>query len=378
MAPLETYEKIYVKAGFLDTDHGEIPCQDCHGGDPSDPDWQTAHQGVTSDPTLKDSARVCGECHEEITASAANSLHFTLAPMKLALKKRVGESGSAHWPQVNQAFERHCGQCHTSCGQCHVSRPYYVQGGLLAGHVFLKRPPMDVTCASCHGGRVQGDFSGAFKGREADVHFEVQEMECLDCHKGAAMHADASSVKSRFEFPLRPACRDCHEDAIAGKNRPRAHKEHGDKVACQVCHGQPVKNCFDCHLGVDKEGLPYYKTGPSETLFKIGRNPSVSDDRPEKWIALRHPPVNRGLMDFYIKDAFPAFNDLETWKRDAPHNIRRITEQNRDCNNCHGRPELFLREEDVREGERIANARVIVPDELIPVPISLEKQAHVD
>ena len=369
MAPLELYEKIYVKPDFLKTEHGSIPCQDCHGGDPNDPDWQTAHKGIIPDPTLKDAKGVCGECHEEITASAANSLHFTLAPMKGAIKMRVGAMGADKWPQVDQAFERHCGQCHTSCGQCHVSRPDYVQGGFLSAHQFVKRPSMDTTCASCHGGRIHAEFTGGRDDQDADTHYDDQEMECMDCHKGEAMHADATGLRTRFESPHRPRCEQCHEETLSGPNVSESHKQHKDKVACQVCHSQAIQNCFACHVGTDKEGLPYYKCEDSEILFKIGHNPNPTKDRPEKYVVLRHPPTSPGLFDHYFKDAMPEFDNLPTWKMDTPHNIQRITEQNKACNNCHGQDKLFLMEKDVAEPERKANAKVIVKKAEIPQPI---------
>ena len=75
MAPLKLYLKIWVKSSFLETDMGEIACQECHRGDPKDPDWQAAHNGILKDPTFPEVDEVCGECHEEIVSMAKNSLH---------------------------------------------------------------------------------------------------------------------------------------------------------------------------------------------------------------------------------------------------------------------------------------------------------------
>ena len=73
MAPLEPYEKIYVDPSFINTTHGEIACETCHGGNPREPNWQIAHQGIVKDPTFPDADSACGECHEEIVATAKNS-----------------------------------------------------------------------------------------------------------------------------------------------------------------------------------------------------------------------------------------------------------------------------------------------------------------
>ena len=366
---MEPYEKIYVGKKFLETEHGRIPCQKCHGGNPADADWQTAHDGIVADPTMTDAPGVCGECHPDIVESAAQSLHFTLAPMKDVIRLRAGGDEQPHWPQVDQAFERHCGQCHTSCGQCHVSRPDYVLGGLLSAHSFHKRPQMDVTCASCHGGRVYAEYVGNNKGRDMDYHYDVQEMECLDCHTGEEMHAAAGEGESSRQ-PPRPRCEDCHPE-VSGAEAGEAHRNHQGRVACQVCHSQAYKNCYECHVGTDQHGLPYYKCGEAVFNFKIGRNPEPTEQRPESWVLLRHPPTNPGLFDFYLTNALPDFDQAPTWKPTRPHNILKTTEQNKECNNCHGRRELFLTESDLAEGELEANRDVLVMENQIPQPIEV-------
>ena len=151
---MELYQKIYVAPDFLDTEHGQIPCQECHGGNPQDPDWQSAHQGLTRDPTFPSAARTCGECHPDIVQTAEKSLHYTLAPMTQTILTRAGQVATPDQCLLKAPMERHCTVCHASCGQCHVSRPDYVRGGFLSKHKFMKKPPMNTTCASCHGGRV--------------------------------------------------------------------------------------------------------------------------------------------------------------------------------------------------------------------------------
>ena len=160
MAPLELYQKIWVKSSFLDTDMGEIACEDCHGGDPKDPNWQTAHNGILKDPTFPEADEACGECHEDIVSTAKNSLHYTLAPFGRVIKARANKKDKRILEKIHQAKEKHCNHCHASCGQCHVSRPDYVKGGFLDKHHFKKTPPMETTCAACHGGRVYEEFTG--------------------------------------------------------------------------------------------------------------------------------------------------------------------------------------------------------------------------
>jgi thiosulfate/3-mercaptopyruvate sulfurtransferase len=101
---------------------------------------------------------------------------------------------------------------------------------------------------------------------------------------------------------------------------------------------------------------------PSELDFKIGLNPRQSDERPWNYVLLRHAPVNQDIFANYGEDLLPDFDAEPTWKYTTPHNIQRITPQNTECNNCHGNPDLFLMEDDVRPEELEANQSVIVPE----------------
>ena len=370
---MELYEKIYVKPAFLETDHGEIPCQNCHGGDPDDENWRTVHDDVIRDPTYPDPAEACGQCHEEIVAAAAASLHFTLKPMKAAIAQRTGTDNPATPKMIGEAMNRHCLICHASCGQCHVSRPEYARGGFLAAHRFVKTPSMDTTCASCHGGRIHGEFTGANNDDEADVHYADQDMTCTDCHSSDEMHAAAGSAATRRDLPQRPTCRACHPAAVENESN-RQHATHRDKVACQVCHAQPAKSCFGCHVGTDSQGLPYYKCRETRLMFKIGLNPARCEKSPHEYILLRHPPVTPQTFDAYVTDGLGRFNELPTWKPGFPHNIRRITRQNKACNNCHGNRSLFLSPNDLAPWEIAANSRVVVPASRMPKEVEAVKK----
>jgi thiosulfate/3-mercaptopyruvate sulfurtransferase len=366
---LEPSEKIYVNPSFVKTLHGEIACEACHDGDPRDPNWQTAHKEIIRDPTFPNADKACGQCHENLVTTAKNSLHYTLAPFGRVIRTRANKKDKRVLEKVCQAKAKHCRACHASCGQCHVSRPNYVEGGFLAGHFFQKRPPMDTTCASCHGARVYAEFTGANEAYPPDVHYEKEGMDCMDCHTGNEMHTDATGVASRFDLPERPRCKKCHPDVVPEKPKTNPHTIHMDKVACQVCHALANKNCYNCHVGTDKEGLAYFKSSEARMLFKIGLNPNKTKDRPYNYVVLRHPPADPGLFDFYVNDGLSDFDKLPTWKLDTPHNIQRITPQNKTCNNCHGNASLFLQKKDVTEWEQKPNARVVVPEAKVPKPI---------
>ncbi|MBU4185941.1 MAG: hypothetical protein KKC23_07070 [Proteobacteria bacterium] len=119
-------------------------------------------------------------------------------------------------------------------------------------------------------------------------------------------------------------------------------------------------------MGEDKQGIKYFKTRRSTIDFKIGLNPFSGKKRPEKFVVVRHIPVDQGTFDFYVDNGLANFDRLPTWKPATPHNIRRKTPQNTTCNSCHGNTDLFLLEKDVEQAYKKANKDVIVSPEMIP------------
>ena len=96
--------------------------------------------------------------------------------------------------------------------------------------------------------------------------------------------------------------------------------------------------------------------------FKIGRNPLQSEDRPWKYVPVRHVPVDPESFAYYGEDLLPNFDALPTWKYATPHNIQRNTPQTETCDACHGNAELFLTADDVLPDELEANKDVIVEE----------------
>ena len=240
-----------------------------------------------------------------------------------------------------------------------------MNGGFLAQHKFQKTPPMETTCASCHGGRIFGEFTGLNKDLAADTHFDDEEMTCMDCHKAGQMHGAAAEGATRQASAKRPRCEDCHAEAAADAATP-SHRIHQGKVACQVCHAQPIKQCYSCHVGTDAKGIAFFKCKTTELDFKIGRNPQPTPERPYVFTVKHHPPVVPETFNYYSPGALQDFARYPTWTDAAPHSIRRVTPQNKACNNCHGQRALFLDAKDLAAWEIAANAAVVVPDDQIP------------
>jgi hypothetical protein len=364
--PLAPHEKIFVDSDILDDEnHGEIECIDCHGGNPDDPDWKTAHKGVVRDPTYPDATDACGDCHDEINENYKKSLHISLRPFRVKIERRAN-TNAAILNKLECAMNNHCYECHSSCGQCHISRPNSVEGGFLYGHLFEKRPPMREVCTACHGSRINREYFGESEGLLPSIHKE-KYMKCEKCHTGEEMHGDGKDYADRYEVENGPKCVNCHKEIYdRDAENVVTHRIHKEKASCHVCHAQPYNNCSACHVGKDKNGLNYYKTKASWFDFKIGLNPLRSEKRPEKFVTLRHPPVDRETFDYYVEDGLSNYNISPTWKLATPHNIRRKTPQNSTCNACHGNESIFLLEKDIEDNEKEANKVVIVQPNLIP------------
>ncbi|MDR7551225.1 MAG: hypothetical protein QN131_15020 [Armatimonadota bacterium] len=340
--------------------HGQLGCTTCHAGQPQTLDVRTAHTGLIRRPSVNP-VKTCGGCHGEIASRFAKSLHFTTRGLEHGLRALVG---NVRWTAARPVYQRSCQSCHATCGDCHVSRPPYqpapptILGGLLNGHMFVKSPPVEQTCHGCHSGRVAAEFTGAYEGFPADVHFSKAKMTCTSCHSTAQLHGDGSAPPNRRATKTKPACTDCHPTAAPGRSRLQAHNVHGGKLHCAVCHGGILKSCDGCHAGEGSTSRP---------TLKIGRN--TSRDLPYVYMLLRHVPTTPDMIDrpTRLPNTLANFDRIPTWKPATPHNIQRVTARSRTCDACHNNPNLFLRLQDLHPRDSQANGQVVTaPPRPIP------------
>ncbi|MBN1178703.1 MAG: hypothetical protein JXD18_05800 [Anaerolineae bacterium] len=365
---MEAWEVVLIDGeAYAEDVHASIGCTTCHGGTSGTEDMEAAHTGVVRDPD----PATCGTCHSEIVGTAADSLHWSLQGYMGVLEAR----GSAEtMPQLMEAYENHCATCHASCGQCHVSRPTSAGGGLLNGHVFRGTPPPYSTCTGCHGSRIESEYKGKNENEAggtypADVHYNPGGMNCNDCHTGDEMHGTMGAVDDRYDGGVIPSCSDegCHEGIGNGDGIAQHTPVHLEQMSCQVCHATTYKNCYNCHVELSADGVPFFRTDESEMMFLIGLNPIQSEERPWQYVPLRHVPISTDSFSFYGENLLPNFDALPTWTYATPHNIQRQTPQNASCTACHGNDSIFLTAEDVDPDELAANQLVIVTD----VPMAL-------
>lgn len=339
---------------FLEDVHNSYNCIGCHGGVAVTQDKKEAHKGIVKNPSDK-----CADCHGDIAKIAATSLHKGLYGYITVLEARGADFTN---PNMQKAYQNHCAYCHADCSHCHISRPIFAGGGLIKGHLVKKIVSIRDTCLSCHSARVGAEYMGLNEGIPGSVHWERAGMNCFDCHRITNFHGDGTQYAHRYDGKPVPSCLDCHPDVKGGKDGIKHHVIHDGKVDCYVCHvSGPYKSCYNCHV-IIKEGMPTFRTAPSKMTFKIGLNPNPTEERPYKYVLLRHIPVDPDTFATYGDNLLPNFNAVPTWKYTTPHNIVRNAPQTKTCNSCHGNKALFLTAEDVAPEELEANKAVIVKE----------------
>jgi hypothetical protein len=372
VAPLEPWEKVIVGEEFLQTTHGVLSCQTCHGGELV-ADKDTAHTGMTVSPS-EEPDTYCGACHAEVVAVYPTSLHASQGGYWTQINAR---SVPEDHPAMEEMFGNHCASCHTSCGDCHVSQPGSVGGGFIDEHNFNASPSMTRNCTACHGSRVGNEYLGKNEGVLADVHFRQGRMKCTDCHTGSEMHGDYASIESmggvtpdhRYGGGEEPLCTNCHVTVTTGEDGIQMHQMHGERLSCQVCHSTTYSSCDGCHVQINEDsGNAYFTTEGTYLTFFIGLNPLKSAERPYDYVPLRHIPVAPTSYQYYTGNTLANFDALPTWAYATPHNIQRNTPQTESCDACHGNAEIFLTTDKIAESELTANQPVIV--ESIPMPLA--------
>ena len=376
MPPVEAWEKVWIDGAAYQTDvHAYIACTDCHEGQSiidGEPvtDMEQAHEGMILDPAA-DPEHGCANCHPNLTPHAAGSLHYDLAGYDTALYERsVPENHAA----IEEMQTYHCNNCHATCGDCHISQPDSVGGGLLEGHRFVRTPPMSRTCTACHGSRVKNEYYGLNEGYPGDVHLRQGRLACTDCHSGAQLHGQDGLAEAvhRYNGAQAPTCESCHEDQIGPDSGIPEHAIHGTELlSCQTCHSVAYTNCTNCHVDRSEDDVPFYTVESHDIGFYIGQNPIRSNDRPYRYVPVRHVPIAPDSFESYGENLLVNFLNRPAWTYASPHNIQRNTPQTESCTNCHGNDAVFLTADKVAEAELAANRSVMV-DAAPPLPAGYE------
>lgn len=343
------WEKVLVDEAFLDDVHGKPGCVGCHGGTPNTVDFVDAHSGLRS-PDRRPEV-VCGSCHVGVAKQGRTSLHHLQWGIQQALIERGADLTD---PAMAKAYDKQCTACHATCGDCHVSRTREAGGGLAGGHDFSATGFDHNACTTCHGATVGAESTG-IQGSEGDFHAALG-MSCTSCHATTATYHSGSPGVGMYDGRPEPACTDCHPEAAKRGGDNLQHTIHSQTVQCQVCHASGPYTSFD-----DYAALGSTETISDTLAFKIGRNPTPSDQRPWTYVLLREVPFTAETFAKSGSDLLPGIDEVPSWMLATPHNMQRVTPQNQSCNACHGQESLFLTEDDLPAGAVEANRSVIVP-----------------
>jgi len=382
----EGTDPIFVEPSFLDTVHGRMGCQVCHGGVMPAKDRRKAHAGnfhVDVDPE-----KICSQCHEDITKNFLNNIHTKLNGLKPTDKEFI-KRATVHEMRVSDDEESKeilaegleqggCAECHrATCGSCHVTLPESAGGGFPGtGHMFSKQPSDVYNCTACHGSRKGAEYmlSGYSVDRvrhsdvvtglglkdykvQRDIHYN-KGMACTDCHNENWMHGAGPDIAGslRYNDPKLPTCQDCHVKGQENKfYTQKMHMLHAKPngpapyLQCEVCHAQVYPNCLSCHVTPKSNGTeppPDYKF----YTLKIAKNPLkldwyknhfpfMGERRPYDYSLVRRAAVVPDTFDAYRPNGptvMGHYTDYPTWKYATPHTIALVTPQTKDgCRGCH-------------------------------------------
>jgi hypothetical protein len=149
-----------------------------------------------------------------------------------------------------------------------------------------------------------------------DVHRDAG-MTCGECHGVDEIHGDGTAGTTMFEhnFP-ETQCADCHVEGGSAPVPPniRAHRVHGDDLACESCHMSASVTCYNCHFAEEVEN-----------------HRKVAYRKYTDWLFLGNYQGQVHPMNFQsVEYEGHSFN---AW---GPFTGHTITAQGRDCNACHG------------------------------------------
>lgn len=126
-------------------------------------------------------------------------------------------------PSVS-ADETNCDFCHSDVAESFTKSPHYTEN-CTACHIYHKYIPSMGKCIECH------TSPGTGYVLKANVHYE-QGLICIDCHS-KEIHGDYAAQAGRAK------CGDCHTTSGPDPTYDptiAAHKMHENDVSCVACH----------------------------------------------------------------------------------------------------------------------------------------------
>jgi nitrate reductase gamma subunit len=222
--------------------HGQISCQDCHGG-VQDEDLHPDPEDIGKGGPACFRSDHCVACHGGVLESLKEGLHGTL---EVQDPKAYGSCLECHDPHYQAAIGEEAGRfdplkpLHEQCGACHEPRS--------------ELPPFspeDKTCMKCHRSTEPGGSEAA--GKMATV--------CFHCHANQGRPAQQLTARdvpliNPDEYDSSPhagvSCIICHPQATSTNHGMQnlgpcrqCHLRHDEKVAHDL---HALVSCEACHL----------------------------------------------------------------------------------------------------------------------------------
>lgn len=268
--------------------HAEVPCQGCHGGDPTATEAPRAHAGLELEPGALDTVdRSCGACHPQEVERVRGSLMTTNAGIisvdRWAMTELPAPTGAEAMAELlaepdptpaQDHLRRLCAGCHlgtrrdnrddavgdggSGCSACHL-------GPGAGGHPDIAGVPGDQRCYGCHSrsGRISLAYQGLAEVAGADLAACASPQALPDgrsaCRVSPDLHAEAGL-----------ACVDCHlHTELMGDGVRHAHKEEQVEIRCESCHGP----------GAREQTWAEVEDAVSQTLLRLNGQTRAGDER---------------------------------------------------------------------------------------------------
>ena len=256
-------------AHFESTPHGSTECLECHvGGE------RRHRRGL--DPVD------CGECHAEVVAEQAVSVHGAegvqrISGMELPSCSSCHGDVHAMTPASEPSSPVHASRQGETCGTCHGA-------GQPAPPGVRTIRPIEAYTASVHAARVTSGDSGA---------------SCSACHSAHSPLPAANPASSIYRLNVPDMCGSCHAEITDQFE----HSIHGLAAANGIADS-PV--CTDCHgehriLAVGEEGSPVSATnipirvcGPCHSDLRLGEKYGLAADQVPSYENSFHGLAARG------------------------------------------------------------------------------------
>ena len=231
---------------------------------------------------------------------------------------------------MGEIMAGNCLSCHSSCGDCHVGTPPAANERLQKSHSFAREPDDTRVCLTCHYLKV------GFFVEKKKLHSELG-MDCLFCHSSDQEFHGRGGPQEQVglwtQGLIQANCYNCHQQIDTSNE---AHEIHNERIACQSCHGTEYDNCIACHEG-KAEKIKSFKLGDYQgKIYPFVNTASVTADM------YAHMGIQLQARDLKSKG---------TWVPFPTHFLQRapILKEGGEvmCDNCHGNPDVFLKQQDL-------------------------------